>query len=118
MSNVLFKKLGDYELAWIDGEVGMEEEMLPLLPLSTDPPPHKAVLVGDLRLADFKQLLASKGVQAEFVGGQLRCGDYITVRKVGDSSQKSGVQQVVIEGPLSEEYYKIREYLYSQFYAL
>lgn len=119
MSNVLFKKLGDYELAWIDGEVGnKEEEMLPLIPLSTDPPPHKAVLVGDLRLADFKQLLASKGIQAEFVGGQLRCGDYITVRKVGDSSQKSGVQQVVIEGPLSEEYYKIREYLYSQFYAV
>eukprot|EP01018_Ginkgo_biloba_P008179 Gb_28458 [translate_table: standard] len=64
MSNVLFRKLGDYELEWIDGEVGSkEDDMLPLLPLSTDPPPHKAVLVGDLRLADFKQLLASKGLQ-------------------------------------------------------
>lgn len=30
----------------------------------------------------------------------------------------TGTQQVVIEGPLTEEYYKIREHLYSQFYLL
>ncbi|KAL3683878.1 hypothetical protein R1sor_001900 [Riccia sorocarpa] len=111
MSNVLFRKLGEYELAWIDGEVGAEEEdMLPLLPADT-PPPHKAVYVGDLWLADFKQLLATKGIQAEFAGGLLRCGENIAVRK-------SGGQQLVIEGPLSEDYYKIRELLYSQFYML
>jgi cleavage and polyadenylation specificity factor subunit 2 len=48
----------------VDGEVGNQEEneILPLLP-SQEPPPHKAVFVGDLRLADFKQLLATKGVQ-------------------------------------------------------
>ncbi|BBN04094.1 cleavage and polyadenylation specificity factor subunit 2 [Marchantia polymorpha subsp. ruderalis] len=111
MSNVLFRKLGDYELAWVDGEVGAEEDdMLPLLPAAT-PPPHKAVYVGDLWLADFKQLLATKGVQAEFAGGLLRCGENIAVRK-------SGGQQLVIEGPLSEDYYRIRELLYSQFYML
>ncbi|KAF8369927.1 hypothetical protein HHK36_032046 [Tetracentron sinense] len=122
MSNVLFKKLGDHEVAWIDAEVGKtDSDMLSLLPISTPPPPHKSVLVGDLKLADFKQYLASKGVQVEFAGGALRCGEYVTLRKVGDASQKGGVtgtQQVVIDGPLSEEYYKIREYLYSQFYLL
>ncbi|KAM1070146.1 hypothetical protein TB1_002022 [Malus domestica] len=30
----------------------------------------------------------------------------------------SGTQQIVIEGPLCEDYYKIWEYLYSQFYLL
>ncbi|KAM1407299.1 hypothetical protein ACFXTH_001878 [Malus domestica] len=30
----------------------------------------------------------------------------------------SGTQQIVIEGPLCEDYYKIREYLYSEFYLL
>lgn len=30
----------------------------------------------------------------------------------------AAIQQIVIEGPLSEEYYMIREYLYSQFYSL
>lgn len=57
-------QLGDYELAWVDGEIGEEEDdVLPLLPHSKTPPPHKAVYVGDLRLPDFKQLLATKGVQ-------------------------------------------------------
>ncbi|CAK7337311.1 unnamed protein product [Dovyalis caffra] len=122
MSNVLFKKLGDYEVAWVDAEVGKtENDMLSLLPLSSPPPPHKSVLVGDLKMADFKQFLASKGVQVEFAGGALRCGEYVTLRKVGNPSQKggaSGTQQIIIEGPLCEDYYKIREYLYSQFYLL
>lgn len=51
-------------MAWVDGEIGSQESegMLPLLPSET-PPPHKSVFVGDLRLADFKQLLATKGIQ-------------------------------------------------------
>ncbi|GKV31150.1 hypothetical protein SLEP1_g39882 [Rubroshorea leprosula] len=122
MSNVLFKKLGDYEIAWVDAEVGKTENgMLSLLPMSTPPPPHKSVIVGDVKLADFKQFLAGKGVKVEFVGKALRCGEYVTIRKVGVTSQKgggSGTQQIVIEGPLCEDYYKIRDYLYSQFYLL
>lgn len=122
MSNVRFKKLGEYEIAWVDAEVGKTENgTLSLLPPSSPPLPHKSVLVGDIKMADFKQFLASKGVQAEFSAGALRCGEFITLRKVGDPSQKgggTGSQQIVIEGPLSEEYYKIRDYLYSQFYLL
>ncbi|KAL5075902.1 hypothetical protein RYX36_014886 [Vicia faba] len=122
MSNVLFKKLGEYEIAWVDAEVGKtENDMLSLLPISDTPRPHKSVLVGDLKLADFKQFLSTKGVPVEFAGGALRCGEYVTVRKVGDATQKgagSGTQQIIIEGPLCEDYYKIRDYLYSQFYLL
>ncbi|CAN6461690.1 unnamed protein product [Victoria cruziana] len=62
MSNVLFKKLGEYEVAWIDGEVGKVDDMLSLLPLSAAAPPHNSVLVGDLKLADFKHFLSGKGV--------------------------------------------------------
>lgn len=122
MSNVLFKKLGDHEIAWVDAEVGKtESDMLSLLPLSTPAPPHRSVRLGDLKLADFKQFLGSKGIQVEFAGGVLRCGEYVTLRKVGDATQKgagTGTQQIVIEGPLSEEYYIVRDYLYSQFYLL
>lgn len=51
--------------------------------------PHKPVLVGDLKIADFKQFLSSKGVQVEFAGGgALRCGEYVTLRKVGPTGQK------------------------------
>ncbi|XP_073012488.1 cleavage and polyadenylation specificity factor subunit 2 isoform X1 [Typha latifolia] len=121
MSNVLFKKLGEYEISWADAEVGKTNDMLTLLPLTSKAPTHKSVLVGDLKLADLKQFLANKGVQVEFAGGALRCGEYVTLRKVSDSVQKGGsggAQQIVIEGPLCEEYYKIREHLYSQFYLL
>ncbi|KAK2653889.1 hypothetical protein Ddye_013745 [Dipteronia dyeriana] len=121
MSNVLFKKLGDYEIAWVDAEVGKTENgMMSLLPISTQAPHHKSVLVGDLKMADFKPFLSSQGIQVEFAGGgALRCGEYVTIRKVGQAGQKgggSGPQQIVIEGPLCDDYYKIRDYLYSQFY--
>uniref|UniRef100_A0ACD5XYD1 Uncharacterized protein n=1 Tax=Avena sativa TaxID=4498 RepID=A0ACD5XYD1_AVESA len=120
MSNVISKKLGEHEIAWVDAEVGKVDEKLTLLPPSSTPSAHKSVLVGDLKLADFKQFLANKGLQVEFAGGALRCGEYITVRKIGDSTQRgsTGSQQIVIEGPLCEDYYKIRELLYSQFFLL
>ncbi|KAM3261341.1 hypothetical protein ACQJBY_052169 [Aegilops geniculata] len=120
MSNVLSKKLGEHEIAWVDSGVGKVDEKLTLLPPSSTPAAHKSVLVGDLKLADFKQFLANKGLQVEFAGGALRCGEYITVRKIGDSNQKgsTGSQQIVVEGPLCEDYYKIRELLYSQFFLL
>uniref|UniRef100_A0A0E0C6S1 Cleavage and polyadenylation specificity factor subunit 2 n=1 Tax=Oryza meridionalis TaxID=40149 RepID=A0A0E0C6S1_9ORYZ len=95
MSNVISKKLGEHEIAWVDAEVGKADDKLTLLPPSSTPAAHKSVLVGDLKLADFKQFLANKGLQGS-----------------------TGSQQIVIEGPLCEDYYKIRELLYSQFYLL
>ncbi|RWV98056.1 hypothetical protein GW17_00039119 [Ensete ventricosum] len=119
-SDLCAYKLGDNEIAWVDAEVGKTNDMLTLLPLSSAPPTHKSVLIGDLKLADFKQFLASQGVQVEFTGGALRCGEHVTLRKISDASQKggTGAQQILIEGPLTEEYYKIRKHLYSQFYLL
>ncbi|GJR44457.1 hypothetical protein Tco_1312560 [Tanacetum coccineum] len=53
--------------------------------------------------------------QVEFSGRALRCGEYVTPRKVGDESHKgsgaAAIQQIVIEGSICEEYYKIREHL-------
>ncbi|KAL6183053.1 hypothetical protein ACLB2K_044464 [Fragaria x ananassa] len=59
MSDIIFKKLGENEIAWFDSEVS-------------------------------------------FAGGALRCGEHVTIRKVGDASHKGGgadSQQIVIEGP-------------------
>lgn len=74
----------------MDSEVGKtESDMRSLLPMSGAASPHKPVLVGDLKIADFKQFLSSKGVQVEFAGGgALRCGEYVTLRKVGPTGQK------------------------------
>ncbi|XP_050385415.1 cleavage and polyadenylation specificity factor subunit 2 [Argentina anserina] len=122
MSNIIFKKLGENEIAWFDSDVGKtEDEMLSLIPCSTPAPPHKPILVGDLKLADFKQFLADKGVQVEIAGGALRCGEHVTIRKIGDASHKgggAGSQQILIDGPACEDFYMIRDYLYSHFYLL
>ena len=59
---------------------------------------HKSVLVGDLKFVVFKHFRANKGLQVEFAGGALQCGEYITVRKIGDSNQKGSTasQQFVV----------------------
>ncbi|CAO2141490.1 unnamed protein product [Urochloa humidicola] len=120
LSHIMPRKIGEHEIAWLDAEVEKEDENLILNPPSSTPPPHRPVLVGDLKLAEFKQFLEHNGLQVEFADGALRCGEYITLRKIVDSSQKgsAGSQQIVIEGPLCEDYYKIRKLLYSQFYLL
>lgn len=42
----------------------------------------------------------------------------LTDQELVPMMQSGGSQQLVIEGPLSEEYYKLRDLLYSQFYML
>lgn len=60
-------QLGEYEIAWIDSEIEKTESgTLSSLPLSTTAPPHKSVLVGDLKMADFKQFLSGKGIQVNY----------------------------------------------------
>jgi cleavage and polyadenylation specificity factor subunit 2 len=64
---LLCSQLGEHEIAWLDAEVAKKDEKLILLPPSSSPPPHKSVLVGDLKLADFKQFLANKGWQVGYL---------------------------------------------------
>ncbi|RLM59025.1 hypothetical protein C2845_PM18G04780 [Panicum miliaceum] len=120
MSNIMPKRMGELEIAWVDAEVEKEDEKLILNPPSSTPPLHRPVLVSDLKLADFKQFLENKGLQVEFAVGALRCGGNITLHKIVGSSQKgsTGSQHIVIEGALCEDYYKIRKLLYSKFYLL
>lgn len=42
-----------------------------------------SIFVGDVRLSEFKKVLQSEGIQAEFKGeGILVCNDHVAVRKV------------------------------------
>jgi cleavage and polyadenylation specificity factor subunit 2 len=90
-------QMGDYEVAWVDSEVGVPEkheqtteygvvensQMLPLLPIQGNTAPcHKAVYVGEVKLSDFRQVLADKGIPARFGNGALHCGKHVIVRKV------------------------------------
>eukprot|EP00850_Spirogloea_muscicola_P005295 SM000024S07757 [mRNA] locus=s24:318967:324274:+ [translate_table: standard] len=114
MSKVFFsKQLDSYEVVWVNGSVGPSQDGV--LPLQAAPlesvPLHKPVLVGDLRLSEFKSLLQAQGFKPEFVDGVLQCTEDVVVRKFGE-------QQFALEGALSEDFYRVRELLYSQFYIL
>jgi hypothetical protein len=56
----------EYEVAWVDGVLGAAprgSKVIPLLPRGRDTElPHKAALVGTLKLSDFKQTLTTAGV--------------------------------------------------------
>lgn len=58
--------MGEYEISWMDSVTEKaNEKILTLLPPPLASPAHNSVLVGDLKLADFKQFLSTKGIQVQ-----------------------------------------------------
>lgn len=78
-----------------------------LVPLRTaqdfaNAPRSNPIMVGDIKLAELKRLLISKGHKAEFrAEGILVCDEKVAIRKLTQGN-------VVIEGSISPEFYKVR----------
>ncbi|KAK4320479.1 hypothetical protein Pmani_008645 [Petrolisthes manimaculis] len=72
-------------------------------------PPHQPVFINDIRLSEFKQVLSRAGISSEFNAGILWCANGTLALKKQDSGSIS------LEGPLSQDYYAIRELLYAQY---
>lgn len=74
--------------------------------------PHEPVFINELKLSDFKQVLAKANVSSEFSGGVLWCcNGTIAVRKL-----ETG--KIVLEGCISDDYYRVKDLLYDQFAIL
>lgn len=134
VSSLDFVKSNDVELAWVDGEIIMEEDTdqiitkdseklsddseetkddedrIPVLqPLSSSQiAGHPTIFINEVLLSDFKQVLMRNGISAEFNGGVLYCNDVVALRK-----NESG--HIDFEGRLTEDYFKVRELLYEQY---
>ncbi|XP_076039081.1 cleavage and polyadenylation specificity factor subunit 2 [Oratosquilla oratoria] len=132
VSTLMFQDAGkEMEVAWIDGTVkyAVEEnpdseegqqiissetqrnDDIPLLDVIEDVEMllHNPVFINDVRLSDFKQVLSRAGIMSEFNAGILWCASgTVALRR-----QEAG--HIAIEGPISEDYYKIRELLYAQY---
>ncbi|ORZ22739.1 beta-lactamase-like protein [Lobosporangium transversale] len=143
LSSLSFSTLGEYDLAYLVGQVQIppgsnapklitaettgeisdqqlqqqhalqlqiQQQRLELLARE-----HKPVLVGDVKLTEFKnRVLKQAGIEAEFMGdGVLVCNGVVALRK----SDTTG--QILLEGsPMSQDYYQVRELLYKQFAIL
>ncbi|MCL4123063.1 UNVERIFIED_CONTAM: hypothetical protein GTU68_046074, partial [Idotea baltica] len=126
----------EVEVAWLDGRVTYEQEKLlameedveqvmpndiapdkPTIPTLTQIPMeeasfHDPVFINEMRLSDFKQVLSRAGIESEFNAGILWCANgTIALRR-----QETGT--VAIEGCLSEDYFEIKDLLYSQYAIL
>lgn len=113
MRMVRFSRVaGNYQVAWVDGELKREEgnEALDLVPSQGAlHAVQKAVFVGETRLAELKEIIQSTlNLSVRFIPGGLVCGDRVVVRKEG--------QRLSFEGALSEEYYRVREVVYAQYH--
>lgn len=124
MTSLNIAKFGDYELSYISGvvkrekistvpdenDVDTEEEKLVL-----DVAPsetirfHKPVMIGDLKLSEFRTLLVSRGFLAEFVSGALIINGRVIVRKDG--------RNLKLEGGINADYFSVRRLLY-EFHAI
>ncbi|ORX45152.1 hypothetical protein BCR36DRAFT_333418 [Piromyces finnis] len=111
-------KMDDYELAFIQGQIELNDmNQNPVLDII--PPEEKnknndyipSIIIGDLKLSEFKKLLQHEGYDAEFIPSGLLVNESILIQK-----NESG--KLIIEGSLSSEYYKVRSLLYNQFAIL
>jgi hypothetical protein len=70
---------------------------------------HGGIFIGDVKLSEVKQALTAVGVPSEFRGGRLVVGGSLVVRRDGPEGQ------LLMEGPLCEDYFKVRDVVYSQY---
>jgi len=111
------KKKEEYEVAYINGEIHIQDGVPMLVEInnpSTSENLHPAVFVGEIKLSDLKQALSKAGFRTEISGGVLVCNQSVIITKDGDGANS----KILIEGTLGDDYYKIRELLYSQFLIL
>ena len=64
---------------------------------------------GDVKLSELKAALTKKGISADFSAGSLICAGSILVRRTDDDSG------LVLEGPLSDDFYTVRSILYGEY---
>lgn len=65
---------------------------------------HKPVMIGDVKLSEFRSLLNSRGFSTEFARGVLIVNGRVTVKKEGHNLK--------LEGGINADYFSVRRLLY------
>ena len=65
---------------------------------------HRPVMIGDIKLSEFRQLLISRGFTSEFVSGALIVNGSVLVKKEG--------RNLALEGSINADYFAVRRLLY------
>jgi len=103
------KEMGDDE-KWFQ-----PEPYLDVLP-NTLSRGHDSIFVGDVKLSNFRQILQEYGLRADFKEGVLVVNGCVALWRDTESTDNNN--NIFIDGALSEDYFRVRELLYSQFHLL
>lgn len=68
------------------------------------------VVAGDVKLSALKKALGDAGISADFYAGMLVCQSRVLVKSNGPAGQ------LLLEGPLCEDYYRVRDVMYTQYH--
>jgi cleavage and polyadenylation specificity factor subunit 2 len=104
------KELGD------DDKWFQPEPYLDVLPNTAVSRGHDSLFVGDVKLSNFRQVLQEYGLRADFKEGVLVVNGSIALWRDTESNENGN--NIHIDGALSEDYFRVRELLYSQFHLL
>jgi cleavage and polyadenylation specificity factor subunit 2 len=136
MESATLRQVGEYKLALVSGELAAMEvdndaaEALgsaPALQLvfpsgkdaaagsgnGSGEAAQGGFFIGDVRLSQLRPALARVGVASEFSGGVLVCEGGVAVRRAPGGDAPG----LVLEGPLSDMYYKVRDVVYAQYHV-
>ncbi|KNC99735.1 uncharacterized protein SPPG_05115 [Spizellomyces punctatus DAOM BR117] len=132
VSSLKVAAIADYELAYVSGIIRFPQDEIPGLmsdqtpgdittPSGTatstvvpildfvpveDQRVHRPVIVGDLKLSEFRRLLQAEGFGTEFVSGVLVVNGKIVVKR-------TAAGQLTMEGQVGSDFYRIRSLLYN-----
>jgi cleavage and polyadenylation specificity factor subunit 2 len=109
-NSLKFLSVDGYELAYIQGEASYEQDQLMFETDQERAPKGHGLYLGQLNMSKFKVTLAEKGYKVEYRQGKLVINDKVIISK---KSLDSGMQEYVVEGVASMEFFEIRKLLYS-----
>lgn len=109
-NSLKFLSVDGYELAYIQGNANYEQDQLMFYIDHDKAPTGHGLYLGQLNMSKFKVTLIEKGYKVEYRQGKLVINDKVIVHK---KSLENGVQEYVIEGVASMEFFEIRKLLYS-----
>ncbi|KAI9362898.1 beta-lactamase-like protein [Zopfochytrium polystomum] len=108
------KQSSEYELAYVSGASAAVTAVpvLDVLPVEYRRA-HQPIIVGDVRLSEFRRVLVEAGFEAEFTAGVLVVNGNVMVRRAVDAAGGGGAR-LILEGGMSADYYKVRKLLYNE----
>lgn len=106
-----FEPVGEYEIAYISGDVECEGNQLLFNLRPVENARDLNLSLGALCVGQLKNSLEDRGFHVEFREGKLLINDKVIVCFQGTDQ---GVSEYLIEGVLCQEYFDIRNYIYSQ----